>query len=179
METSQLAPDQRQRLSHQSAEAYEARLFAESHPDFVQCTFNSQRMMDYVTDHKLPLTAPSFEKAFKALSKQFKLWPSPSVMATMSPEELRKLAQEIGIERFDARGRSVGFDWPEGIAQLQEKAAREYSHTRTVSDCRPPNPRLIGYKPTKKEFASWNADMLTAWMSANDLTELPQYLRER
>jgi hypothetical protein len=156
-------------LSESSAARYEAEGFAERHSqDYVPCQYNSDTMLKYISDHKLPLTFDSFEKAFVALSKQFRLWPSPAVMASMSAEQIRKLDTEIGVPRYDFRGKITGRDWPDGVTNLIASSEREWSRQRTISDCRPTNQKLVGHKPTPKEIATWSSSQFREWQNANE-----------
>jgi hypothetical protein len=156
-------------LSASAAGKYEAQAFTERHLEaFVACQYNSGVMMKYIEDHKLPPNVDSFEKAFVALSKQFKLWPAPAIMAAMSAEQIHKLQEEIGIPRYDFRGKITGYDWPDGVTNLIASSEREWSRQRTVSDCRPTNPKLVGHKPTNKELAIWTSEQMRAWQDAND-----------
>jgi hypothetical protein len=168
-------------LDHQSAGAYMAQLFAESTPDFVQCKFNSAQMIEYMEARKLPLNVENFRKAFAALTKLHKLWPSPPAMENMSPTEIRKLMEEIGIPRYDARGKVIGYDWPDGIPERIREEDQRWKRERTPSnatDYSSADLRLVGYRPSKRELAGWSSDRLQLWMRANELTDIPDYLKK-
>jgi hypothetical protein len=165
-----LTDEQIAALSPNAASHYEANAFAELHSEsFVPCRYNSDVMMAYLAAHKLPLTVANFERAFKALTLQFKLWPSPAVMASMSSGQIKKLQEEIGIPRFDLRGKITGFDWPDGITNLIAATERAWVQQRTVSDLRPTNPKLVGHKPTAKEIATWSSAQFREWQNANEV----------
>jgi hypothetical protein len=113
----ELEPTERAKLSRESAEHYEARMFAERHPDFFPCPSNSKAMIDYLEKHKLDLVYNNFVKAYTALSRQHKIMPSGEALARMSSDEVQKMAAKIGIPVYDYAGRTVGYNWPNQVTQ--------------------------------------------------------------
>jgi hypothetical protein len=113
----QLEAAERAKLSVESAEHYEARLFAERNPEYFPCPSNSKAMLDYLENHKLALVYNNFVKAYTSLKRHRKIMPAGEAMARMSPEEIQKLAAAIGIPVYDYAGRIVGYNWPHQVTQ--------------------------------------------------------------
>jgi hypothetical protein len=165
-------------LSPQAAVHYESNAFADKHPEFVRCQQNAKAMLGYIEQNKLPMTVDSFEKAYEHLRNERKLFvPNGTSFAQMTAAEVRQLAQEHGIPRYDHRGQIVGYDWPENFYKLPPVETEDSPRLRQKSQMS--HPGDYGKKPTKREFAMWDSTRQREWSESNGTWghALPEYLR--
>ncbi|HLV86637.1 MAG TPA: hypothetical protein VKV39_06635 [Candidatus Sulfotelmatobacter sp.] len=162
------------KLSPQAHEHYEAQLFAETTPDFYQCTFNADTMLSWLQNHRLAKTYENFKKAFKALSAEGKILSKPAARAEMSMQEYNDQLQSQGVTIYDrTTGRAMGKAFPDEVqpGDLTEKPSdvgRVSGSWNQSAALREVFPNAAGYRPTRREYASWSAEKLRAWNEAND-----------
>ena len=60
----ELSPEERNKLSTEAAQHYEARLFVERTPEYFPCPANVNTMIEYLAKHKLEPVYNNFVKCF-------------------------------------------------------------------------------------------------------------------
>jgi len=167
-------------LSPQAHEHYEANLFAETHPDFYPCRHNADVMMGYLQNHKLPKTVASFERAYKALTAQGKILSKPAARSEMSQQEYQEQLERQGVTIYDPTyGRPLGKAFPDEVrpGDLTEPPSNvgrqtgAWNHSLAMQEV---FPNAAGYRPTRREYASWSAEKLRAWNEANEF-KMPDF----
>ena len=108
----ELSHEERNKLSTEAAEHYEARLFVERTPEYFPCPTNVNTMIEYLTKHKLAPVYNNFVKAYTALKKQRKILPAAEVVSRMKPEEFQEMAAKVGTPVRNYAGQIVGYDLP-------------------------------------------------------------------
>jgi signal recognition particle subunit SEC65 len=165
MPTNQLSPEERQKLSRDSSEHYEAVLFAERHPEFYPCQQNATAMIQWLEHRKLDCTFANFEKAFKAL--QGRLIPGAEAFEKMTAEEVRELAKKVGVEQFDEFGRSAGWDFK--MPEQSWRSKKRVTAVHSLEDSIPIRPEDVGRKITRAELAQMSSQELSGWTRANGI----------
>lgn len=168
----------KEQLSTTAATHYEARLFAETHPDYFVCQKNADAMLGYIQENKLDLTIDGFSKAYESLNSEGRLYtPSAESVAKMTAQEYEELAKLNGTPRRGADGKIVAYDWDPAWQRLPSAETENSPNRRRKSEMT--HPEDFGAKPTKRELATWSAERFREWAESNGSwnRELPEYLR--
>jgi hypothetical protein len=160
-------------LSQSAASRVEAEIFIQAVPDYFGHKYyrysrNQEALFEYLAAKKLPIAVDNLLAAYKQLAKERKLVipPTPEQIERMGAKEIRDLEEK----------------YP-GLIECSYLPATPTPAPKRTSylpqDYQPIDPKMVGYKPGKAEFAGWTAGKVKAWLRANDLEDaaLPDYLK--
>ena len=139
---------------------FEAVAWMEHHPEYNSTPSNGNKIGAWISKHKLPVNADSFDKAFTALSKQGHILPLEEEIQRMNSADYMEYCKNNGDPIYE-NGRLMGYTDPLAKVPLVKKVnPNDPDRPRGVTRPRRPieHPEDFEREITKREFHSFDSD---------------------